>query len=63
VDKVLEVIKALNYLLPLINIIKEAGMVLKTLKKTTDILILLNHVTLKRIKFFILISRRLIFIA
>jgi len=38
----------LNYLLSLINIIKEAGMVLKALKKTTDILILLNYVTLKR---------------
>jgi len=43
----------LNYLLPLINIIKEAGIVLKALKKTTDILVLLNYVILKRsIKFF-----------
>jgi len=48
VDKVLKVIKALNYLLSLIDIIKEAGIVLKTLKKTTDILILLNYVILER---------------
>ena len=47
-DKVLKVIKALNYLLSLIDIIKEAGIVLKTLKKTTDILILLNYVILER---------------
>jgi len=53
----------LNYLLSLINIIKEAGIVFKALKKTTDILILLNYVTLGRIKSFILVSRRLIFIA
>jgi len=38
----------LNYLLPLIDIIKEAGIVLKALKKTTDILVLLNYVTLGR---------------
>jgi len=38
----------LNYLLPLINIIKEAGIVPKVLKKTTDILVLLNHVILRR---------------
>jgi len=38
----------LNYLLSLINIIKEARIVLKTLKKTTDILILLNYVILGR---------------
>jgi len=49
----------LNYLLPLINIIKEAGIVSKALKKTTDILILLSHATLGRIKFFTLASRRL----
>ncbi len=38
----------LNYLLSLINIIKEAGIVLKTLKKTIDILVLLNYVILGR---------------
>jgi len=38
----------LNYLLPLIDIIKEAGIIPKVLKKTTDILILLNYTTLGR---------------
>jgi len=53
VDKVLKVIKALNYLLPLIDIIKEVGIIFKALKKTTDILILLSYVTLgKNTEFF-----------
>ncbi len=47
-DKVLKIIKALNYLLPLIDIIKEAGIVFKALKKTTDILVLLSYVILRR---------------
>jgi hypothetical protein len=53
VDKVLKVIKILNYLLPLIDIIKKAGIIFKALKKTTDILVLLSHVILGRsIEFF-----------
>ncbi len=52
-DKVLEVIKALNYLLPLINIIKETGIISKVLKKIINILVPLSYVILKRsIKFF-----------
>jgi len=38
----------LNYSLPLINIIKEAGIILKVLKKTTDILVLLSYIILGR---------------